>query len=148
MIVGLPRDLVGPCRIGNALYGGGIERQHHHLNAVLVHQPQTPVVYVQKTALQLVPNVIGKRGAEVAGGFFNGNVFFERNLSLHCPVSGASQRRVARALSLTQAPPQLRPDTGTTGMLLAVEEGRPKRCPITGQRQRLVSSMAEPSRTV
>ncbi len=56
-VVGALRHLDGAPRFGDGLDGRGIEGQEHHLDAVLVHQSQPPVLDVGEPIFELGPMV-------------------------------------------------------------------------------------------
>ena len=60
IVVGLAGDLVRLPGIRNALDGRRVERQQHHLDAVLVHQSNPPVVQIEHAGPHLLPHLVGK----------------------------------------------------------------------------------------
>jgi hypothetical protein len=56
-IVGLPGNFDRALCVMDGLDGGGIERQDHHLDPVLVHLPQPRVLDVKQAVAQILPDV-------------------------------------------------------------------------------------------
>jgi hypothetical protein len=65
IVVGLAGDVVRARRIGDGLNGGSIERENHHLQAVLVHLAQAALVDVEHAGAQLGPGLVGQIPARV-----------------------------------------------------------------------------------
>jgi hypothetical protein len=81
----LAGDLRGPCFVRNCLHRGRVERQKHHLDAIVVHLAQPPIVNVHDAAFDFLPHAVGKIATGILKRFRNGKVLLERDLALHAP---------------------------------------------------------------
>src|ERR1051326_2030681 len=86
IIVGASRDLVGARLVGDALHRRRVERQQHHLDAVLVHKLKPPAVNVGVALGHLVADRFGEIAHRIGRRFGDRKVFFECDLALHTSV--------------------------------------------------------------
>ena len=70
-------------RIEDALDRGRIERKDHHLDPMLVHEPETPVVKVDHTAAKFIPELLWELTDWVFKGFVEGEVLLDCDLAAH-----------------------------------------------------------------
>ena len=76
-------QFVGLFRIGDRLHRGRIEREQHHLDAVLVHLPQPLLLNVEQPIAQLLHTLSGRKPARILQRVLDSEMFLERNLALH-----------------------------------------------------------------
>ena len=82
-IVGFHRDFIGPFAVRDRLYGGGVERQDHQFDAVLIHLVDPAAFDIHQAGRKLGP---GRRRQESVGilqRVFDGVMLFERDFALH-----------------------------------------------------------------
>src|SRR3954451_24384439 len=82
-IVGATCDLHGAHGIGDRLHRWRVEREDHHLDPVLVHQLQTPILYVEQSFLKLLPVRSGYEAGRVLQSLRYRPMLLERNLANH-----------------------------------------------------------------
>src|SRR5215469_11578803 len=80
-VVRVPSKLVRQAWVGNGLNRWRVEGEDHPLHTVPVHEAQTLVLNIDEPALQFRPVVRWHEGGGIYERFFDGEVFFECNLS-------------------------------------------------------------------
>ncbi len=60
-----------------------VQRQDHHLDAVLVHFAQSHVLHIQQARAEVVPHMRAEH-LRIAERRLDGEMFLERDLALHC----------------------------------------------------------------
>ena len=83
IVVGANRDFVRLSRVRDRLHRRGIERENHHLDALLVHLAQPLVLDVQQTLLELGPIAVRHETRGIHQRFRNCKMLLECDLALH-----------------------------------------------------------------
>ena len=86
-IVGLAGERVGLLGIGDGLDRRRVERQDHHLHAVLIHLAQAASIQIDQPAAKLLPDGVGEKSFRVIDGVVDREVLFEPDLALHGVLS-------------------------------------------------------------
>ena len=85
-VVGLLGHFDSALDVVDRLHRRRVQRQDHHLDAVLVHFAQAQVLDVEQTRAELVPHMRSEH-LRIAERRLDGEMFFERDLALHCGFS-------------------------------------------------------------
>ena len=82
-VVGLLGHRDRPLDVVDRLHRRRVQRQDHHLDAVPVHFAQAHVLDVEQARTEIVPHMRAEH-LRIAERRFDGDVFLERDLALHC----------------------------------------------------------------
>ena len=85
IVVGFAGHVIRARRVGDRLHHRRVEREQHHLDAVLVHQPQPVVVQIEQPRLQLAPDAVRKEAARIVQRLGNCEMLFKPDLAPHDP---------------------------------------------------------------